>query len=387
VPSKALLAAAEAGDSWSEAVDLRNDVTNSRDDSRHEKSLQRKGVEVVRGHGVVTGPGRLAVGDRELQWRDLIVATGAEPVIPPIGGIDDAPVWTSEDALTNDELPGTLLVLGGGPIGCELAQAYARLGSEVVLIEVADRLLAREPAFVGEQLVESLRLDGVEVLLGTNVERVERTDDGVAVMLDDGDVVSGERLLVASGKKPRVEGIGLDTLDVTIRDGVLVVDDRGNAGPHVWAAGDVTAVSPYTHAANFQARAVVANILGEQRSFDTHAIPRCVYTDPAVMCVGRTDGVDVLTATSDVGETARAAVAGHLPGKLELYADPARGALVGAAVIAADADAWGTELVLAIQAGVPVSTLVDVVHAFPTYGEALEPAYHDLLDQMRGADA
>jgi dihydrolipoamide dehydrogenase len=147
----------------------------------------------------------------------------------------------------------------------------------------------------------------------------------------------------------------------------------------------VTAVSPYTHAANYQARAVVANILGDRTEFDTHAIPRCVYTDPAVLCVGRTDGEGTISATSDVGHTARAVISGKLPGKLELFADAARGVLVGAAIIGPQADFWGMEVVTAVQTGTSIAALVGVVHPFPTYGEALEPAYRDLLDRMRGA--
>lgn len=395
MPSKALLHAAAAGMSWPQAVAFRDECADHRDDSRHVKALRDKGVEVVRGEGRITGPGRLRVGDRTLAWRDLIVATGAEPVVPDVPGLADSAYWTSDDALTTTERPDELVVLGGGPIGCELAQAYVRLGCEVTLIEAADRLLPAEPAFVGETVTAALRADGVEVLTAATVDRVDASPGAVVVVaLADGERIPGDRLLVAAGKRPRTRGLGLDLVGV---DGVpgqaLAVDDRGAAAEHVWGAGDVIGLAPYTHAANAQARVVAANILGGDRRFDLHAVPRCVYTDPSVMCVGRTDlqgapgatgKPGVVTAGFDVGRTARARVDRRRVGRVELFAEAGSGVLVGAAVVAPQADAWGGELVLAIQARIPVRDLVDVVHAFPTYAEALEPAYGELLSSLRG---
>lgn len=384
VPSKALLHAASSGMTWERTIAFRDDLVQHRDDSGHAKTMQDKGIQLYRGHGVITGPGRLQVADESIGWHDLIVATGAAPVIPPIDGIGDVPTWTSEDALSLPEQPGTLLVLGGGPIGCELAQAYARLGSEVTLVEVADRLLAAEPEHIGEILIEALRHDGVEVLTGTSVERVEPDADGVAVILDDGDRVVGDRLLVAIGKRPRTGELGLDALGITSRDnGALEVNGQGRVAGNVWAAGDVTALAPYTHGANATARVAARAILGEDAKMDLRAVPRCVYTDPTVMCVGSTSpGDGIVTGFAEIDDTARAHIEQGRPARVQLFADAARGVLVGAAAIGPHADDWGGQLVLAIQAEVPLRVLAETVQAFPTYAEALRPAYLDLIRQV-----
>jgi pyruvate/2-oxoglutarate dehydrogenase complex dihydrolipoamide dehydrogenase (E3) component len=384
MPSKALLHAAATGMSWQEAIEFRDEISQHLDDTGHAKTLTDKGIALFRGRGVITGPGLLQVGDETLGWRDLVVSTGAAASVPPIPGMADVEVWTSEDALTLPERPGTLVILGGGPIGCELAQAYARLGSEVTLIESAQRLLPAEPEFVGDSLTEALRLDGVEVLAGTTVERVVADGGGVVLVLDDEDRVTGDRLLVAVGKRPRTTDLGLETIGVTAReDGTLEIDDHGRVTEHVWAAGDVTGVAPYTHGANYVGRAIADTILGDDHVLDLRAIPRCVYTDPVVMCVGTTDGGDgVVTAFADVAGTPRAHIERARLAGVQLFADARRGVLVGAAAVGPNADDWGGQLVLAIRAEIPLAVLADTVPAFPTYAEVLQPAYLDLLRQV-----
>jgi dihydrolipoamide dehydrogenase len=384
VPSKALLHAAATGMPWDDAVAFRDKMSQHRDDTGHAKTLTDKGIALFRGRGAITGPGTLRVGDDTLSWRDLVVSTGAAASIPPIPGITDVEVWTSEEALSSPEQPGTLLILGGGPIGCELAQAYARLGSEVTIVESADRLLPAEPAFVGEMLTEALRLDGVEVLAGTTVERVESDAGQVVLVLDDDDRVTGDRLLVAIGKRPRTADLGLDTLGIEARDdGALEVDEHGRVSDHVWAAGDVTAKAPYTHGANYAAQIVAHSILGEGHAMDLRAIPRCVYTDPVVTCVGATSGGDdVVTAFADVAGTPRAHIEQARLARVQLFADAGRRVLVGAAAVGPHAEDWGGALVLAIRAEVPLDVLADTVPAFPTYAEVLQPAYRDLLGQI-----
>jgi pyruvate/2-oxoglutarate dehydrogenase complex dihydrolipoamide dehydrogenase (E3) component len=385
IPSKALLHAAAAGMTWEQAVAFRDDLAQHQDDQGHAKTLQNKGIALIRGRGVITGPGRLQVTEQTVGWSDLIIATGAVATIPPIEGIDSVTVWTSEEALTLPEQPGTLLIIGGGPVGCELAQAYARLGSEVTLVAATDRVLAAEPAHIGETVTEALRLDGVEVLTGASVERVAAVGPyGVALILDDDDRVVGDRLLVAVGQRPQTDGIGLETLGISPRpDGTLAVDPQGRVAGNVWAAGDVTGLAPYTHGANHTARVVARAILGQDTRMDLRAVPRCVYTTPSVMCVGSTSGGDgIVTASAEVGDTPRAHVEDTGPGRVQLFADAARGVLVGAAVVGPHAEDWGGQLVLAIQAEVPLAVLAETVQAFPTYAEALDPAYHDLLDQV-----
>lgn len=393
MPSKALLKAAARRVSWPEAVAFRDDVADHRDDSEVVDDLEQQGIEVIRGRGRVTGPGRLEVGGQEVEWRDLVVTTGAAPIIPPIEGLDGIDAWTSDDALASDELPRRLAIIGGGPIGCELAQVYARFGSTVTVVEASQRLVEKEPEFVGALLRQVLESDGVDLRTGTQAERVQRTDSGLRLHLSDGSLVDADRVLVATGKKPRTEGLGLDALGIAPGEkGELVVDDACRVADHVWAAGDVTAVAPYTHTANYQAKVLAENLLGGRRSADYRAIPRAVYTDPPAAAVGTTpvDRDDLAVAVMDLSQTARALVEGpgvlgderSSGGRLELYADPDTATLVGAAAVGPGADEWLAEASVAVRAQVPLAVLADVVHAFPTWGEALEPPYTELARRL-----
>ena len=399
VPSKTLLLAAAAGVSWEVALRRRDAAAEHRDDSGAARGLEEAGVTVVRGRGTVTGQDRLSVDGRDLAWsRGLVVGTGSEPVVPPVPGLDRAPTWTSDEALTRPELPGRLAVLGGGAVGCELSQVYARFGSRVTLLEPARTLLGGEPDWAGGMLCEALRADGVDVRLGTAAARVEPVAGGVRVVPERGEAVEVDRVLVATGRRPRTNGIGLETLDVRPEDGApLPVDERCRVRrgdgvlPGVFAVGDVTGVSPYTHTANYQARIVAAHLLGrDARDADYRAIPRAVYTDPTVFSVGlsadaaRESGVEVAVARSDVRQTGRAFVEGAAAGgpapaaRLELVADRAAGHLLGAVAVGPDADSWASELALAVHARVPLTVLVDLVHAFPTWGEAILPPLQEL---------
>jgi pyruvate/2-oxoglutarate dehydrogenase complex dihydrolipoamide dehydrogenase (E3) component len=374
MPSKALLRmaglrATSGKPGWSEAVAFRDEVAAHRDDSAAAHSLADDGVCVVRGRGVITSPGQVRVGERELAYDQLVVATGSEASVPSLDGIDQADVWTSEDALAGSELPESLMILGGGPVGCELAQVYARFGSDVTLVESADHLLPSEPGFVGNAVQQALVADGVQLMLGTELDRVP---------------TGPRKLLVAAGTRPRTANIGLDVLSAEVDDdGALRVDEHCRVTDRLWAVGDVTGVAPYTHAANYQAKVVVDNLTGGTRRADYRAIPRTVYTDPAVFCVGRTDD-DTVSVDLDVADTARAIIDGRPPGQVRLYADAKGQALVGAAVVGPGADGWAAELTLAIRANVELDVLADVVHAFPTYGELLESGYTE-LDRRRSS--
>ncbi|RSN58029.1 NAD(P)/FAD-dependent oxidoreductase [Actinomadura sp. WAC 06369] len=390
LPSKSLLQSARRGEPWELAVARRDALTGGRTDDRAAARMAEAGVTVLRGRGRVAGPGRVEVDGAPHGYAELVVCTGSEPVIPPVDGLADVPLWTSDDALSVPDLPRRLAVLGGGPVGCELAQVYASFGSQVALVEASGRLLAAEAPFAGDVLADALRRTGVDLRLGADVARIERKESGLRFWLSDGGTLDADRVLVAAGRRPRAAGLGLETLGLSPGQGVPVDPTCRVQGVEggVWAAGDVTGVARTTHAARYQADIVLANLLGGRREADYRAIPRVVHTVPTVYAVGITPGqaaelgIDVAAAGYDLAATARAAVAADVPGRVELYADRARGLLIGAAAAGLHAEEWMSEIALAIRAETPLSLLADVVHAFPTYGESLEAPLRDLAGRL-----
>jgi pyruvate/2-oxoglutarate dehydrogenase complex dihydrolipoamide dehydrogenase (E3) component len=343
-------------------------------------------------------------GGTVLGYGDLVVATGSEPLAPPVEGLSDVPTWTSAEALSSPDLPRHLIVMGAGPAGCELAQIYAAFGSQVTLIEAEPQILPDEAPFTGEILSGALRRTGADLRLGSPAVKAAPLENGLALVLADGTSLEGDRILLATGRRPRLGGLRLDKLGVApSASGALRVDATcrvltasgqpaeaaqpvsGAGTGRVWAAGDVTGIAPNTHTARYQASVVIANILGERRAADYRAIPRCVFTTPSVYCVGVTPGqavtagIQLHTVGLDLAETARAAVEDDGWGRIELYADTTRGdMLVGAAAVGRYAEEWMGELTLAIRAGLSLRMLADVVHAFPTYGEAIERSLREL---------
>ena len=435
LPSNSLLLSAAGGKTWEDAVARRDEVTGGLDDSAPARRLTRAGVTVIRGTGRITGPGTVEVtlapgeGTISLTYSDLVIATGCEPVAPPIEGLSDIPAWTTAQSLCSPDLPRRLIVLGGGPAGCELTQIYASFGSQVTLVEAESSLLPGEPAFAGEILAAALRRAGAEIYLGSRATKAERTSDGLTLALEDGTRIDADRLLLASGRRPRLGGLGLDTLGLEVTPGMAlptttrceVTGIRGGLGvSRVWAAGDVTGTT-HTHASRYQASVVAANILGQRREADYSAIPRCVFTTPSVFAVGvvppakvevaadedgaaagsgarqmlriakvpagarpaesaarPTDGAGLITVRANLGDTTRAHLGQDDLGCLELYADAESGVLAGAVAVGPDAASWMGEVTLAIRAKISLAVLADVVHAFPTYGEALETALREL---------
>ena len=395
MPSKSLLHSARRGETWEHAIARRDEVTHHLDDAPTAAAMAEAGVTVVRGRGRAVRPGAVEVDGAEYGYTDLIVATGSSPMTPDVEGIADVPTWTSDEALTRPELPRRLVVLGGGPVGCELSQIYAAFGSQVTLVEVSDRLLASEAPFAGDLLADALRRMGADLRLGVSATTAERTDNGLRLLLSDGGHIDADRILIASGRRPNVDAIGLEVLGIEAdADGGIEVDStckavRGSESADdttVWAAGDVTGIAPYTHAANYQWRVLVSNVLGKRREADYRAIPRAVYTTPSVYAVGvspaSATGLELMAAGYDLAQTPRAAVEDDDRGRVELYADRARGVLVGAAAVGLYAEEWMSEITLAIRAETPLSILTDVVHAFPTYGEAIEPVLRELADRL-----
>ena len=424
LPSNSLLLSAARGKTWEDAVARRDEVTGGLDDSAPARRLTRAGVTVIRGTGRITGPGKVEVtlapgadpGTVSLTYSDLVIATGCEPVAPPIEGLSDIPAWTTAQSLCSPDLPRRLIVLGGGPAGCELTQIYASFGSQVTLVEAEPSLLPGEPAFAGEILAAALRRAGAEIYLGSRATKAERTSDGLTLALEDGTRIDADRLLLASGRRPRLGGLGLDALGLEVTPGMALptttrCEVTGGGLSRVWAAGDVTGTT-HTHASRYQASVVAANIGGQRREADYSAIPRCVFTTPSVFAVGvvpdaalaardevaedgtgtgqsaaagaaatvtaGTGGAGLITVRAHLGDTTRAHLGQDDLGCLELYADAESGVLVGAVAVGPDAASWMGEVTLAIRAKISLAVLADVVHAFPTYGEALETALREL---------
>ena len=368
------------------AAARRDEIRAHGEDSEATSALEEGGVTVIRGRSRIARPGTVSVGGSEYAYTDLVIATGSSARRPELPGLDSVPSWTSDEALRSPLRPAPLAILGGGPVGCELAQVYARFGVQVTLIDPGPRLIDGEEPSVGELLAEALCSDGVDVCLGVGALRAEAVPAGARLRLEDGSVIDAERILVAVGRGPNVASIGLEVLGIRAGDRGIGVDAdcrmRGHA--HVWAAGDVTGIAPFTHTANYQARIIAENLRAGSALADYRAMPRCAFTDPPVASLGvtsseaRARGIEASSATMDVAQTARASTDGDSLGRLVLRADRRRQVLIGACAIGPHADEWLGQAALAIRAAVPLSVLADVVHAFPTFSEAYEPALRQL---------
>jgi pyruvate/2-oxoglutarate dehydrogenase complex dihydrolipoamide dehydrogenase (E3) component len=368
------------------AAARRHEIADRLDDSDRVRELQELGIAVHRGRGRIVRPGAVEIDQRILGWTDLVIAVGTAIDIPDIEGLDRKAIWTSDEVYTTSELPDSVIVLGGGPVGCETAQILARFGAKVTIVQSAPRLIPEEEPAVARALADVFRQEGIEVRLDNKVVRTELRGNAT-VFSSDGRRLTATRLVVATGRSPRLEGLGLETLSIRPgHGGFLEVDAqcRVRGQSHVWAAGDVTGIALYTHAAKYQGRVIAANLLGRESRADHRAIPRGVYTEPAVACVGlssdkaRERGHDVVTASAEVGQTARAAATGLKGGQLVLVADRRQRTLIGAAAIGPHAEEWIGEAVLAIRAQITIDVLTDVVHAFPTFSETYEPALQQL---------
>ena len=376
------------------AAARRHEIADRLDDAERARELHALGVVVHRGRGRVMRAGALEIGGRVIGWNELVVAVGTAATIPPIEGLTRAAAWTSEDVYTSSELPDSALVLGGGPVGCEIAQVLARFGARVTLVQRAPRLIPAEEPAVSEILTDVLRQEGVDIRLSAKAVRAEARPDATRLVLDDGTALTAQKLIVAVGQSPRLDGLGLDSLGIEPgRDGFLQVDERCRVRgqEHVWAAGDITGIAPFTHTASYHGRVIAANLLGRETRADHRAIPRGVYTEPAVACVGlssgkaREKGFDAVTASMEVGQTARARATGMSSGRLVLVGDRKRRTLLGASAIGPDAEEWIGEATLSIRADISIDVLTDVVHPFPTFSEAYEPPLRELAAKMNGS--
>ncbi|WP_405428403.1 dihydrolipoyl dehydrogenase family protein [Micromonospora sp. NBC_00617] len=403
---------------------IREEATDSWDDKVAVERFTGKGGRFVRGSGRLDGPGRVRVGDQVFQARHgVVLGTGTRPSVPPIDGLADTPYWTNHQAIEVERLPESLLVLGGGAIGLELAQVFARFGVRVTVVEALDRVLAVEEPEASEVAAAALRADGVEIHTGVRAERVEHDGDRFTLRSGGGAEFTAERLLVVTGRRAYLEELGLDTVGVDATQRYLPVDDRLHVTDGIWAVGDLTGEGAFTHIAMYQAGIVVADLLAHAREAtagadasgtasvvggamgassslaasgssgsagtvpraDYRALPRVTFTDPEVGAVGLTEqqarerGINVQVGFTKLGSSTRGWI--HQVGDegfIKLIADADQGVLIGATSVGPAGGEVLSALVVAVHAAVPVSQLRHMIYAYPTFHRAIEDALRNL---------
>jgi pyruvate/2-oxoglutarate dehydrogenase complex dihydrolipoamide dehydrogenase (E3) component len=373
---------------WAPVADrIRNEATDDWDDTVAVERFEDAGGRFVRGHGRLTGPDTVSVGERELRAdRAIVVATGTSAAIPPIPGLADTPFWTNREAIEAKELPDSLVVLGGGAIGLELAQVFARFGVDVDVVEMSERLLPVEEPEAGDVLADVLTAEGLTIRTGASASAVRFEDGRFAVELDGGDVLTAERLLVATGRRTDLASVGADAIGHDPDARFLAVDEHLRVTDGVWAVGDVTGHGAFTHVGTYQADIAVADILGREHEPASYAaLPRVTFTDPEIGAAGltehqaREEGIDVRVAVQQVSDTARGWIhqAGN-EGFIKLVADASTGTLVGATAAGPNGGEVLGLLALAIHARVPVASLRTMIWAYPTFHRGTEDAVKQL---------
>ncbi len=406
IPSKTLLRSAELLAETERARDLAasrvdcdvdfgkiaqrtHDISRDEDDTKATEALVEQGATVIRGEGHLTGPGTVVVGERELTARKgIVIGTGTSAAIPPIDGLDGVAYWTNREATLTRELPRSLLVLGSGPIGAELAQAFARFGSEVHVIEALDRLIPGEEPEAGAELAKAFAADRIAVHLAAKAVAAHQNDEAISLRLEGGETLTAQRLLVAVGRRPKLHGLDLGAAGVSTTDkGWIKVDDRTLvAAPGIWAGGDITGIGAFTHLAWYHGKVIGRQLKGEQAVADHRAIPRVTFTDPEIASVGLSEANarqqlgDVRVVSADSGNGTRGYINGPPGGVIKLIADMQRRILVGALVVGPRAGEMIAELTLAIRAEIPLAVLEDTLHAFPTFSRDLDGLFPQLVD-------
>jgi pyruvate/2-oxoglutarate dehydrogenase complex dihydrolipoamide dehydrogenase (E3) component len=387
MPTKTMLRAAELSSSLDRAPGLaperpdpagvwswRDWMTSNWTDDGQLSFLQENDCTLVRGTARVSRPGVVEVDGEEIEYDALILATGSVPVIPnEVAGVEH---WTNREATMTHEIPESLAVMGSGPVGSELAQFFARMGSRVTLLERGDRLLGRVHEDAAKVILDVFREEGIDVRLGVAVEGAE---PGVRVKLSDGSTLDAERLLVATGRKPNVEG--LDGSGVTIERRGVVVDERCRAADNVWAIGDVNGVAQFTHVGKYQARIAAADLCGREVRADYRAIPAGIFTDPEIGTVGRTEGVSARYELQSTPRTSTYEKPAR-EGFVRVFADPRERVLVGAVAVGPQATEWLGQLTLAVRSATPVDVLLDTIQPYPTFSEAIFFAVQELAASL-----
>ncbi len=379
---------AEVTPDWTPVAQrIREQATDNWDDEVAVDRFVGKGGHFLRGKGRITGPGTVEVDGISYTARvGIVVAAGTDPAVPPIPGLEDVDYWTNHDAVEVTALPESLVVLGSGAVGAELAQVFSRFGVEVEIIEALDRLLPREEPEASELLAEVFSAEGIGVHVGTKATAARRDGGEIVVDLDNGEEVRGQRLLVATGRTANIEGLGLDTGGVEVDGGYIVVDDHLRAADGVWAIGDITGKGLFTHVAAYQAPIAAASILGEEHApADYRALPRVTFTDPEVGSVGLTEadareqGLPVAIATQQVPSSARGWLhATGNEGVIKIVVDTDRDAVVGATSVGPHGGEVLAMLTLAVHAQVPLVTLRSMIYAYPTFHRGVEDALRQL---------
>jgi dihydrolipoamide dehydrogenase len=397
IPSKTLLRPGEAVHAARDAeataeVDVakalawRDFMVSDYSDAGQERWLSEAGIVLLRGSGKLAGPGVVEVAGTQHTADHVVIATGSEPLLPPVPGLEELEgVWSNREATALKTVPERLLVLGGGAVGSEMAQAVRRFGAEVVL--VSDRVLSREAPPLGDALADVLRREGIEVILGAKATAAGRDGDDYTLTLDGTRELRGDRLLVATGRRPRTDGIGLETVGIEADRRGIPVDASMRAGDRLWAIGDVTGLFLFTHVGKYQGDVVAANILGQPREAHYDAVPRVVFTDPQASAVGASEGrFSATAALSDVPRTATYTRAyAESNGFLTLLSDGE--VLTGAYAFGPESGEWLQQATLAIRARVPLDVLRDTIQPFPTFSEIYLAALKSLLSEIAGASA
>jgi pyruvate/2-oxoglutarate dehydrogenase complex dihydrolipoamide dehydrogenase (E3) component len=394
IPSKSLLRPGEAVHGAREAaataeVDVkaalawRDFMVSNYSDAGQERWLASRGIDLLRGTGRLAGTGVVEVDGARHTAEHIVIATGADAFVPPLPGLRELDgVWGTREATSMKAVPRRLLVLGGGPAGVELAQVVRRLGGEAVVVEGADRVLPREPAPLGQALSEALRRDGIELMLGMHATAARREGDEYVLEFDGGKELRGERLLVCTGRRPRVQGIGLETVGVEANPHGIAVDDHLRVGERLWAIGDVTGIWPLTHVGEYEGDVVADNIAGHPRPANYEAVPRVTYTDPQAAAVGAVEAK--YSGTALVSEVPKTATYTHAyadsNGFLTLLSDGQR--LTGAYALGPEAGEWMQQATLAIRAHVPLDVLGDTMQPFPSFSGIYDTAVMALRMQI-----
>jgi dihydrolipoamide dehydrogenase len=397
IPSKTLLRPGEAVHAARDAaataeVDVeavlawRDFMVSDYSDAGQEKWLADNGIDLLRGTGRLAGTGVVEVDGVRHTAEHVVVATGADAFVPPVPGLRELEgLWTNREVTGMKAVPKRMLVLGGGPVGTEMAQAVRRLGGEVALVEGSAHVLSNEAAPLGEALGDSLRADGIELYNGVHATEARRDGADFVLALDDGTELRGDRLLVATGRRPRVNDIGLETVGIEPDPKGIPVDSRLRAGERLWAVGDVAGIWPLTHVGKYQGDVVAANLHGEPREANYEAVPRVTFTDPQAAAVGETEAR--FSATAQVAGVAKTATYTRAyadsNGFLTLLSDGER--LTGAYALGPEAGEWLQQATVAIRAHVPIEVLYDTIQPFPTFSEIYVEALKTLRGEIRKA--